>query len=239
MAGLHSYGEAIASKRIDFRPIREEWPAQLQPADEVRAIVQTDNDLLRRLPWHLWNVLQEQGFSKVEFALSAPRSQRRERIYRENVRILAILGDGQGINVQEDRRELKQWCGDAEIVLLEQPEREQLNRYLWDERGWDILFFAGHSMTEGAKGRIFLNKTDSLTMEELRYALEEAAERGLQVAIFNSCDGLGIAAELESLHVPQVVVMREPVPDSVAQQFLKDFFREFTGGQSFSQTVGW
>ena len=85
-----------------------------------------------------------------------------------------------------------------------------------DEKGWDILFFSGHSQTESAPGRIFINRSDSLTMQDLREGLKTAVRRGLQLAFFNSCDGLGIAAELESLHIPQIIVMREPVPDKVA-----------------------
>ncbi|MGB3204688.1 MAG: hypothetical protein WBB28_06855, partial [Crinalium sp.] len=84
----------------------------------------------------------------------------------------------------------------------------------------------------------FLNQTDSLTLDELRYGLQTAVNQGLQIALFNSCDGLGLAAELESLHIPQVIVMREPVPDKVAQEFLKYFLAEFTGGTSLYQAVG-
>jgi WD40 repeat protein/energy-coupling factor transporter ATP-binding protein EcfA2 len=55
----------------------------------------------------------------------------------------------------------------------------------------------------------------------------------LQLAIFNSCDGLGLALELEQLHIGQMIVMREPVPDQVAQSFLTYFLAEFAGGKSF------
>lgn len=44
---------------------------------------------------------------------------------------------------------------------------------------------------------------------------------GLHLAIFNSCDGLGLAVQLQETQIPQVIVMREPVPDLVAQSFLK------------------
>jgi hypothetical protein len=54
----------------------------------------------------------------------------------------------------------------------------------------------------------------------------------LQLAIFNSCDGLGLAHELEQLHIPQMIVMREPVPDKVAQEFLNHFLRAFANGDS-------
>lgn len=43
------------------------------------------------------------------------------------------------------------------------------------------------------------------------------------IAIFNSCDGLGLAQELADLHIPQMIVIKEPVPDKLAQEFLKYF----------------
>ncbi|MHC5729796.1 MAG: CHAT domain-containing protein, partial [Nostoc sp.] len=190
---------------------------------------------LRKLPWHLWDLFE--SYPHAEVAFSSLSSQRFNRSERSNIRILIILGNSEGINVAEDEKVLKQYCQKAEIIVLVEPTPVELNLHLWDEQGWDILFFSGHSRTESAKGRIFLNRRDSLTMDELRHGLQTARERGLQLAFFNSCDGLGIAAELESLHIPQVIVMREPVPDMVAHQFVKDFFQEFTTGQSLYQSV--
>jgi branched-chain amino acid transport system substrate-binding protein len=45
---------------------------------------------------------------------------------------------------------------------------------------------------------------------------------------FNSCDGLGIADFLAELHVPAMIVMRQPVPDPIACQFLLYFLSEFS-----------
>ena len=59
----------------------------------------------------------------------------------------------------------------------------------------------------------------------------------MQLAIFNSCDGLGLAGELADLYIPQTIVMREPVPDIVAQEFLKYFLTGFAEGQSFYLAV--
>ena len=42
---------------------------------------------------------------------------------------------------------------------------------------------------------------------------------------FNSCDGLDLAKQLEALQIPQIIVMREPVPDSVAHKFLMYFLK--------------
>jgi hypothetical protein len=69
------------------------------------------------------------------------------------------------------------------------------------------------------------------------YALKKAVEGGLKLAIFNSCDGLGLARQLDDLQIPQMVVMRELVPDKVAQEFLKYFLTAFAGGKSFYLAV--
>ncbi|RUT04264.1 hypothetical protein DSM106972_044920 [Dulcicalothrix desertica PCC 7102] len=208
---------------------------KLNIEDEVRVIIATSCQKLRKLPWHLWDVLQKYPY--VEVALSAPDAKRGERIYRDKAKILVVLGDSTDINVEADRQLLQEYCKNGEIVLLKEPSREILINHLRDNAGWDMLFFSGHSRTEGTQGRIFLNKHDSLTMVELRGAMQIAINKRLQIAFFNSCDGLGIAIELEQLNIPQVIVMREPVPDKVAQEFLKYFLHEFTGGQSLYLSI--
>ncbi|MBD2337486.1 CHAT domain-containing protein [Calothrix sp. FACHB-156] len=218
-----------------FRLIKEQCLIHLSPDDEVRFIIRTTDNQLRKLPWHLWDLFEHYPYAEI--ALSSNTSQRFTRKYRPHVRILIILGNSDGINVADDEKLLKQYCKNAELVVLVEPSPSELNEYLWDDRGWDILFFSGHSRTEESQGRIFLNRNDSLTMQDLREGLKTAVRQGLQLAFFNSCDGLGIASELESLYIPQIIVMREPVPDKVANQFLKYLFQEFTGGKSLYQSV--
>jgi energy-coupling factor transporter ATP-binding protein EcfA2 len=70
-----------------------------------------------------------------------------------------------------------------------------------------------------------------LTISELQEGLKKAKSRGLQLAIFNSCDGMGLALKLQELRIPQVIVMREPVPDEVAHKFLRYFLEEYVQGQ--------
>ncbi|MBP5976413.1 hypothetical protein HW132_27720 [Brasilonema sp. CT11] len=53
----------------------------------------------------------------------------------------------------------------------------------------------------------------------------------------NSCDGLGLARELQDLQIPQIIVMREPVPDLVAQKFLEYFLEAFSSGASLYTAV--
>jgi CHASE2 domain-containing sensor protein len=221
----------------EFRPLREKWLERLMPSDEVRVILQAQNSQLQRLPWHLWDLLER--YPKAEIALSSPSYERihKPRTPNKLVNILAIVGNSQGIDTKADR-DLLQRCRTADVCFLVEPERKELTDHLW-EKNWDILFFAGHSSSQGkdGSGRIYLNKTDSLTIGELKYALKKAIERGLQLAIFNSCDGLGLAQELADLQIPQMIIMREPVPDQVAQEFLKYFLGSFAGGESLYQSV--
>ena len=222
-------------KADSFYRIKEECLIHLSPFDEIRFIIRTTEFQLRKLPWHLWDLFD--SYPDAEIGLSSFSSRRFTRSYRNKVRILIVLGNSEGINVADDEKLLKEYCRDTELVVLNEPSVLELNEHIWDENGWDILFFSGHSRTEGKGGSIYLNRFDNLTIEELKESLKRAVRRGLQLAFFNSCDGLGIAAELESLHIPQVVVMREPVPDKVANLFLKYFFKEFTEGTSFYKSV--
>lgn len=221
----------------EFRPLREKWLERLSSSEEVRVILQTENRQLQLLPWHLWDLLER--YPKAEIALSSPSYDRihKPRTLNQLVNILAIVGNSQGIDTQADQALLQQ-CSNAEVSFLVEPQRQQLTDHLWG-KNWDILFFAGHSSSQGngESGRIYLNKTDSLTIGELKYALRKAIENGLQLAIFNSCDGLGLARELADLQIPQIIVMREPVPDQVAKEFLKYFLQGFAGGESFYQSV--
>jgi CHASE2 domain-containing sensor protein len=215
-----------------FRQVREKWLEQLDPSEIIRLVVQTDDAQLRRLPWHLWDLMER--YPRTEIALSPlefGKRATRPPILSPQVRILAILGNSQNIDIQKDRAILETLT-DAKVTFLVEPARQDLSDRLW-EQSWDILFFAGHSASQGEdhSGLIHLNQTETLTISQLKYGLEKAMERGLKLAIFNSCDGLGLARELAYLQIPQLIVMREPVPDRVAQEFLKYFLAAYAEGE--------
>ena len=213
-----------------FSAINKRLRVELNPKETIRLLIRTDNNDLQKLPWHKWDLFT--SYPKAEFAFSPLESERPpEAKPKAKVKILAILGHREGINIEADREELEK-LADAKVTFLVEPRPEEINDKLW-EQGWDIFFFAGHSQTEGEKGRFYINTKDSLTIEELKYGLGKAVARGLQFAIFNSCDGLGLARELAALQVPQAIVMRKPVPDRVAQKFLKYFLRAFASGEPF------
>jgi CHASE2 domain-containing sensor protein len=207
-----------------FQPIEQRLRETLIVQEPVEVLLRTNDPRLHRLPWHLWDFIER--YPQAELSIgSAPESIVQPETPNHRVRILAILGDRQGIDIEADRQLLTN-LPQTDVVFLVEPSREELHSYLW-EQAWDILFFAGHSNTEQQQGRIHLSASESLTIDELRYGLRRAIERGLQLAIFNSCDGLGLAYELEQLHIPQSIVMREPVPDRVALAFLKQFLSTF------------
>ena len=208
-----------------FRNIEQRLRTQLDPDEEIRFIIETNDNLLRRLPWHLWKFFED--YPKAEVALSAPEYRQPNRLVKRKpgkVKILAVFGDRTEIDLEKDRMFLSQLSHRVETEFLIEPQPEDLDDKL--RQDWDILFFAGHSSSQ-EQGLIRLNKTDSLTLDRLKNALRKAIARGLQLAIFNSCDGLGLVQPLEELHIPQAIAMREPVPDAIAHAFLKYFLVAF------------
>ena len=220
-----------------FRNIDRQLHIRLNPIDEIRVIITAENHQLLRLPWHLWEFFEH--YPKAELALSLLEyTQSIKTIVnhqKSTIKILAILGNGQGIDIATDRQLLEQ-LPNVELKLLVEPKLEELNQQLW-QPGWDILFFAGHSSSQENSHILQINSTDSISLDQLRFGLKKAIERGLKLAIFNSCDGLEIAWNLADLQIPQAIVMREPVSDRVAQEFLKNFLLAFSGGQSFYLSV--
>jgi CHASE2 domain-containing sensor protein len=223
-------------KAASFQNIEQQLRTRLNPSDTIRLIIMAEDGALLQLPWHLWQFLDD--YPQAEIALSPPEYSRSvgeaSAKSQNRVRVLAILGDSQGIDIAEDRRLLEQ-LPHASVCFLVEPTTQALTERLW-EPGWDVLFFAGHSSSQG-KGIIQINPQESLTIDQLKYSLRQAIQQGLKLAIFNSCDGLGLARDLSDLHLPQVIVMRQPVPDRVAQLFLKQFLTAFSSGKSLYQSV--
>lgn len=223
----HSLNQWLCSP--GFLPLRETWLAKVKAGESLRLVIQTQSLELQRLPWHQWDLLRRN--SQAAVTLSTPNYERQpSRTLEPGVKLLALLGDSEGIDVERDRTLLESLPETTATFLIE-PNRKQLNDQLWQEP-WQVLFFAGHSASLGANaiGRMGINPNDSLTISELKYALRNAVQQGLQLAIFNSCDGLGLARELADLQIPQLIVMGEPVPDRVAQEFLKHFLTAYTSG---------
>lgn len=218
-----------------FRDIDLQLRQALMPDELVQVLIRTANAEVQALPWHLWDFIEQ--YPKAEIALSSlgssPCSGKRNSAASEpnQVNILAVLGDRTNIDVESDQQTLNELPG-AKVEFLPEPTHQELHDKLY-EKSWHILFFAGHSETQAQRqGILRLNSTTHLTIDQVRYGVQRAIANGLQLAIFNSCDGLGLAQALADLQLPHIIVMREVVPDCVAQQFLKYFLQEFSQGQS-------
>lgn len=220
-----------------FLAINQKLRAHLDLNEEISLIIACQDHQIRRLPWHQWHLLEDYQRAEIAFApldFAQPR-QSVSTSPSPQVRILAIIGHCQGIETQAECKILQD-LPHTEVKFLVEPSRQELNRQL-RANSWDLLFFAGHSETQGTKGCIYLNPNESLSLGELKHGLSKAIERGLKLAMFNSCDGLGLAEELEQLNIPQIIVMREPVPDIVAQEFFLQFVISFATGESFYHSV--
>ncbi len=223
---------------VEFRAIDQQLRSLLQPTDEIQMVLETSDFQVRHLPWQLWHFFHD--YPRAELALSQPQYTRKTSlsVSRSQIRILAILGNKTGIDIAEDQNILTA-LPQTETFFLIEPNPQQLDHALWDAKGWDILFFAGHSESQDLEesGTFKINHQDKVSIKTLLPGFRKAIEKGLQIAIFNSCDGLGLATELAQLNIPQAIVMREPVPDIVAQTFLKHFLQAFSQGQSLYLAV--
>lgn len=199
--------------------------------------VQADSVYLKKLPWHLWDLFENR--ENTYFALSLQDTPGNPPL-KYPVRILAVFGGSdEGLKLKEDKQLLNSLKSKgAEVTQITKPTKEELSNQLWNHK-WDVLFFAGHSSSHpGLKsGELAISDTERLSLRDLKQSLRKAVKKGLKLAIFNSCDGLGLATVLDNVKVPQIIVMRELVPDEVARKFLQYFLESFTTGKSLYSAV--
>jgi branched-chain amino acid transport system substrate-binding protein len=205
----------------------------LPQAKGLKFFIQTSDPLLQRLPWQVWAFLV-QTYPDVEVILSSDYRPSVVRL-KSPVRLLAIEGDTTGTKARLDLTAIESIPG-IQITQLQQPTQAALRDCLWDQ-SWDILLFMGHSRSADRTGEIQLNPTETLSLDELHEVLQYSVENGLQLAIVNSCDGVGIAAKLADLKIPYTIAMREAIPDVIAQTFLQTFLKTFSQGKSLHQSV--
>ncbi|MEL4894382.1 CHAT domain-containing protein [Crocosphaera sp. Alani8] len=161
--------------------------------------------------------------------------------------ILVIFGNKQDLNLDRDQEII----GDltkkgAKITWLQESDTEKVTKKklikLLSTQSWDILFFAGHSYSfydqnNQENGIILLNKDEGMSLIELKTALKKAANKGLKICIFNSCDGLFLARNCANYGIPKTIFMREPIPDKVAHDFLEAFLLQFSQGESLELSL--
>ncbi|MBE9098308.1 substrate-binding domain-containing protein [Vacuolonema iberomarrocanum] len=219
-------------KQPAIRDLKEHIQEEIHRDERAQIVLQSEDELLRKLPWHFWSLIAKRP--NLELVLGSDYAPPCPPL-KNSVRILAVLGSANGLDLQQDWEMLNEFP-QAKFTLLRQPQRQALNEALWND-SWDILFFAGHGHSGTNGGELAINETESLSLNQLRYALQAAVKHGLKLAIFNSCSGLGLVPTLAEAQLSQMIVMREPVPDPVAHKFLRYFLAEFSAGESLDLAV--
>jgi hypothetical protein len=192
----------------------------------IDLLIACDSPDLARLPWEMWEIAPKDLVHISRTAINAGNKVMAAGTIpqRGKPRILAILADARELDLGEDGEAVKLLkkvaVVDATPFKSGDIKQEFISR-LQDDRGWDALIFAGHSNeTALTGGKIELAPGVTLSISEIEDQLTQAKNRGLRVAIFNSCNGICIAESLIKLGLSQVVVMREKIHDTVAHEFL-------------------
>lgn len=242
---IKSLNEWLNCQDSSWQPIRDELIAVLshlqKTGQEARLFLDTEHPQLRRLPWQEWDLFKHR-FPQAEVSVRLQTSRTKIQPIRQDaqVKVLAVIGKSDGINTQFYEEVIKALeKKNAQVTVLKQPNREELSQALREEKGYHLFVFSGHSSSHpnGTIGWLELKDQDAITIEEFKSSFRKAIQQGLQLAIFNSCDGLGLAHQLAELGLPRSIVMREPIPDEVAVKFLKYFFEEFTNKKSLFHSI--
>jgi hypothetical protein len=221
-----------------YYKIQAQIRTELNASDRVVIAIVTDNLLLWQLPWHRWNFFDAyqncvEFFSKPQFKNLSRQPQRNGK-----VDILALWGNAPELNLAKDLAALQQ---PRAVVKSCQPKLAIDISDLLAAGQIDILFFGGHGETIELEiagdlqtlGAIYLDKKTLIAINKIKKDLQKAVDRGLQIAIFNCCSGLGLAQELADLNIPYLIVMRSQISDQLAQQFCRDLLLRYSQGASF------
>jgi hypothetical protein len=221
----------------EFLSVKDRLMSKLNPDQVILVGIDVSDPELKYAPWHLWNFFE--AFPKADFALLRPSFSQVNTKNRQKskLNILAIIGDSRGIDTKEDTVVINDLPYINDPKIMGEPSKQEVREVLGGATNIDILFFAGHGKNDQEQGRICINSADSLSIGEIKSALRKRIQQGLQLAIFNSCDGLELGKEIADLHIPQAIVMKEAVPDQIAQRFLKSFLQEFSQGIPLVQAL--
>jgi CHASE2 domain-containing sensor protein len=211
----------------------------------IELFITCDPIEIARLPWETWELGQQVQIVRSPPSIRAAAGDR-QVFRRGKARVLAILGDETGLNFTGERTALNAqkrlldihyvgWQPGEDTATL----RQRISRTIADPRGWDVLFFAGHS-NEAAllDGQVAIAPNTAMSIKDLTPALQEAQRHGLQFALFNSCSGLDIAQALVSLGLSQVAIMREPIHNQVAQTFLVQLLQHLAQFDDVQEALG-
>ncbi len=209
---------------------------------------------LQRLPFHTWDFLQE-FYPHAEMALSTTSHSVPPATIGQRPQVLVILGDDPKIDFSPHQQAIGQNLVDSQLADVRYwsctpgSPHTGLKSNLGAipdlivtlrESSPQVIIFIGHSQSThnaSASGlrsdapiQIWLNESEYISPQDPNFQkiLRGLRDRGLIFAAFISCDGLGIARELNDLGIPYLLVSREILPVHVAKNFLDEFLAKAT-----------
>ncbi|MEM9151854.1 MAG: CHAT domain-containing protein, partial [Cyanobacteria bacterium P01_F01_bin.3] len=225
-------------RREPLHDIRDQLIQARQTHDSITLFLTCEPIEVARLPWEAWELSAEaSGRAPIRIA-RCPANIRSSTVEPPNrqdkPRVLVIWGDDTNLDMNRDRNTLTEFNALLDITSIGwQPGcdtltlKQDICKTVANKDGWDMLFFFGHSNeAKVVGGEIAIAPNATLSLQDLTPYLKTAQSKGLQFALFNSCSGIDIADSLIDLGLNQVVIMREPIHNQVAQTFLSHFLHQ-------------
>lgn len=226
--------EFYAGIEHNFRNVVDAFGGRYQCFEVFLEIKDSEN---WHLPWDAWKFREDYKNCEI---IKSP-SQYRKALKQATIggmplpsrgRILCVSGNSEGLDLQQDEKSIQRSLGydRCELQFIHQPTPEKLReKLLKDEKNWQILYYGGHSNSNAVKGWLHINQADcdnTVTIDYLKEGLEKSIFQGLELLILNSCSSLQLAADLVAggLPLPSMIVMRAPIPDKIAHDFVKSLF---------------
>ncbi|MBJ7297817.1 MAG: hypothetical protein JHC73_16235, partial [Dolichospermum sp.] len=139
----------------------------------------------------------------------------------------------ENIDTETDKKLISNLTGAAKPKIVEVTSIAEVINAL-DNNKFDILMFAGHSSTlpDGTDTTIWLTDNLKININQISNQIRNALNRidhPLVLAIFNSCDGIGIDGQLkeQGIRIPYLIAMKARITDEIAHTFLTLFLRYF------------
>jgi hypothetical protein len=222
----------------DFGKCVNRLRSDLNVGDRILVIVVSEQADIWRLPWHYWSFIKDYSHSVEIFC--KPRNTKIPATRPQcngKVNTLGLIGQDPRLNLNLDFFKTLPQANSPKI--LKTVSAYELGTTLSQDTPWDIFIFNGHGDTVDdtftQEGLIYLDNDTPLEISRLKIEVGKAIKRGLQIAIFNCCSGLGLAEQLSDVNIPYIIVMREKIPNIVAQQFLQDLLIQYSQGNTFPE----
>jgi branched-chain amino acid transport system substrate-binding protein len=197
------------------------------------------NVVLQKLPWNSSNLLGVEHYPNAQIVFGTQSSLSHKISQKLNAFVICGCGDVEGsndrIDINPDLNALRS-LPNIKILAEFRGDRSELLRMLRkycnseESDRINLLIFLGHSaFVDTDDIRIYINETEYMSPDNpnFRGILTQLINRGLILAFFNSCDGLGIANSFVNLGIPNLIVMKESVQDKTAQIFISELLKKW------------